>query len=58
MEIKQHAIEQPIFFLIKIDKLLTRVTKKKKKFQVIKNTNERRELDTIQIQRMNQKILL
>ena len=47
MEIKQHAIEQLIFFLIKIDKLLTRVTKKKKKFQVIKNTNERRELDTI-----------
>lgn len=57
MEIKQHAIEQPIFFN-KIDKLLTRVTKKKRKFQVIKNTNERRELDTIQIQRMNQKILL
>lgn len=57
MEIKQHAIEQPIF-LNKIDKLLTTVTKKKRKFQVIKNTNERRELDTIQIQRMNQKILL
>ena len=29
MEIKQHATEQPIFFLKKTDKLLTKVTKKK-----------------------------